>query len=122
MEKYMEIKNHLYTLEVMLLNGDVRRQVEKLNELLAEEFIEYSSSGKIYNKVDTLELLPVENDPEITLSDFNFKLLSPTVALTTYTAFIKSKQKYSLRSSVWKFSDGRWQMIFHQGTIINHNN
>jgi hypothetical protein len=23
---------------------------------------------------------------------------------------------YSLRSSIWRRSEGRWQMIFHQGT------
>jgi hypothetical protein len=24
---------------------------------------------------------------------------------------------YSLRSSVWKLIDGRWQMVFNQGTL-----
>jgi hypothetical protein len=24
----------------------------------------------------------------------------------------------SLRSSIWKFMDDRWQMVFHQGTVL----
>jgi hypothetical protein len=24
---------------------------------------------------------------------------------------------YSLRSSIWKLIDDRWQMVFHQGTL-----
>ncbi len=29
---------------------------------------------------------------------------------------VKSGQKLSLRSSIWKYQHHQWQMIFHQGT------
>nr|WP_242947776.1 hypothetical protein [Desulfosporosinus lacus] len=48
------------------------------------------------------------------------KVLAPDVVLATYRA-VKSNEsreemRNSLRSSIWKFLDGRWQMVFHQGT------
>ena len=30
---------------------------------------------------------------------------------------IDEAKKYSLRSSVWKCFNGKWRMIFHQGTL-----
>ncbi|RWZ54582.1 DUF4440 domain-containing protein [Halobacillus fulvus] len=112
-----ELKAHLYTLEATLLTTEVRKSAERLNELIADDFVEYSSTGEIYDKVNILNRLPEEEDPGITMRDFEMKYLSPTSALTTFKIFIEQKQKHSLRSSVWKFSDGRWQMTFHQGTV-----
>jgi hypothetical protein len=31
------------------------------------------------------------------------------------------EQRRTLRSSIWKRIDGRWQMIFHQGTAMGHS-
>ncbi|WP_017187718.1 DUF4440 domain-containing protein, partial [Alkalibacillus haloalkaliphilus] len=87
-----------------------------LDELIADDFEEFSSTGVIYDKESILKRLPSEDDPGITLSNFQIKHLSPTCALTTFKVFIESKQKFSLRSSIWKLNDGKWQMTFHQGT------
>ena len=56
---------------------------------------------------------------EIFLSDFEAKSLASGVILATYRAVkheSDGRRSYSLRSSIWKLIDGRWQMIFHQGT------
>ncbi|QKS69890.1 DUF4440 domain-containing protein [Paenalkalicoccus suaedae] len=117
MEQHLKLKEHLYSLETTLLKGEVRKSVEILNELIADDFVEYSSTGEIYDKENVLSRLPNEEDPQITLSNFEIKYLSPTSALTTFKVFIKRNMKYSLRSSVWKLNDGKWQMTFHQGTV-----
>ncbi len=56
------------------------------------------------------------------MSDFKITELSEDVMLATYyiefTDISTSERKESLRSSIWKFRDGRWQMAFHQGTLI----
>lgn len=52
----------------------------------------------------------------MTLSDFEVHPLSKDVALTTYQIFNEMNNQHSLRSSIWKFREGRWQMYFHQGT------
>ncbi|MBM7553067.1 DUF4440 domain-containing protein [Thalassobacillus pellis] len=112
-----QIMERLYVLETSLLKGEVRKSVEKLNKMLAEDFMEFASDGKIYDKENILTRLPKEDDPGIVWSNFEAKILSPTTALTTFKIFIQSKNTYSLRSSVWKWNDGRWQMVFHQGTL-----
>ena len=115
-----ELKEQLYSLENMLLKGDVRKSYERLNELIADDFVEYSSTGEIYDKENILNRLPNEDDPGITMSNFEVKHLSSTSVLTTFTVFIERKQKYSLRSSVWVLNVEKWQMTFHQGTVTDH--
>jgi hypothetical protein len=41
------LKEIIYNLETSLLTPEVRMSVEKLDELIAEDFIEYGSSGLI---------------------------------------------------------------------------
>ncbi|SFK08550.1 hypothetical protein SAMN04487936_10732 [Halobacillus dabanensis] len=114
-----EMKEQLYALETTLLKEEVRKSAERLNELIADDFVEYASTGEIYDKGNILSRLPKEDDPGITMRNFEVKYLSPASALTTFTIFIESKQKHSLRSSVWILNDGKWQMTFHQGTVTN---
>jgi hypothetical protein len=119
MGEHQRLKEYLYSLETTLLKGEVRKSSHLLNELLADDFIEYSSTGAIFDKANVLNRLPTEGDPGISLSGFELKYLSPTSALTTFKIFVKSKAKYSLRSSVWKLNDNKWQMTFHQGTLTD---
>jgi hypothetical protein len=48
------------------------------------------------------------------------RMLAPDLAQLLYRATILKPNefitRYSLRSSLWKEEDGRWQLIFHQGT------
>nr|WP_242876402.1 DUF4440 domain-containing protein [Desulfosporosinus hippei] len=54
------------------------------------------------------------------IEDFQVKVLATDVVLATYRAVktneSREEMRNSLRSSIWKFIDGRWQMVFHQGT------
>jgi hypothetical protein len=47
-------------------------------------------------------------------------VLAPGVVLATYRLAWSEggyeAPKQSLRSSIWKLIEGRWQMVFHQGT------
>lgn len=116
-----EILHHmyddLYKLELSLLMPSVRKSSKALDLLLAEEFVEFGSSGNIYNKKEILEILPLEEGfGAYAIKDFNLVTLSPTVMLTTYRATIDGTE--SLRSSIWKRYGHMWQMVFHQGTLI----
>lgn len=108
-------------LEERLLKPSVRHSEQDVSELLADEFIEYGSSGHILNKKRAIEALQTEAPVEISLSNFKVESLAFGVILATYRA---SKHEpdghktYSLRSSIWKLIDGRWQIVFHQGTTI----
>ncbi|HUW84615.1 MAG TPA: DUF4440 domain-containing protein [Phycisphaerae bacterium] len=120
METQSSLEEQLRVLEERLLQPEVRRSAEALGDLLADEFVEFGSSGRVFSKQDAVEGLPHAPTVRITLSDFKATLLAPGVALATYRAVKhdepKAEMKHSLRSSIWKLLDGRWQVVFHQGT------
>jgi hypothetical protein len=101
-------------LEEQLLQPEVRTSSERLAALLADEFIEIGSSGRVYNKQQIIDLLRHEGrqGSPPTLCDFSARRLAAEVILVTYNII----ESQTIRSSVWKLIDGRWQMVFHQGT------
>jgi len=106
-------------LEERLLPSGVRRSVEDALKLLADEFIEYGWSGGIYNKKQVIKGLQDEDLVKISISDFAVTVLASDVILATYRAErheSDGRKRYSLRSSIWKFIDDGWQVVFHQGT------
>ena len=111
----------LRSLEEELLKNETRKSAERLRKLLAEDFVEFGSSGRIYNREAIVTALAAEPSAELELSSFEMRELAPDLALVTYrTCRIgpSCDQRRSLRSSIWKRGDGRWQMLFHQGTPI----
>ncbi|PZM07300.1 DUF4440 domain-containing protein [Rhizobium tubonense] len=115
-----------FSLETTLHRPEVRSTPSLVNDLLADEFIEFGSSGRVYNKQITITALAGEDVSALTplpqVSDFSVSQLSHGVVLVTYKSTHIStetqKGRQTLRSSIYKFLDGRWQMIFHQGTLI----
>lgn len=105
-------------LEESLFKPEVRASASTLDRLLADEFVEFGSSGVASNKNDVIEALQAEPAMQRTLVDFGAWLLAPGVVLLTYTSVRReeARERRFLRSSIWKEIDGRWQMVFHQGT------
>jgi hypothetical protein len=99
-------------LERSLLDPYVRQSTEKLNKLIADDFFEFGSSGKVYNKQDCIK--PDEDLRKFVVSNFKIKELSKDVTLATYKT--TEDGIASLRSSIWKRYGDEWKMIFHQGT------
>ena len=114
------------SLEISLHRPEVRSSPDLVGRLLADEFIEFGRSGRVYNKAVTIEALAAEDvsdpAPMPQVSDFSVTRLSTDVALVTYTGSRepteRQKGRQTLRSSIYRYQDGRWQMIFHQGTPI----
>jgi hypothetical protein len=115
----IDLTRHLLDLEQQLLEPEIRTTPEKLDRLLAEDFFEYGSSGKVFTKQDSVGSGNGLSVRKMTLTDFNINILAPNVTQTTYRIYDETRNLYTLRSSIWKFLDGRWQMFFHQGTITN---
>jgi RimJ/RimL family protein N-acetyltransferase len=99
-------------LERSLLDPSVRQSTEQLNTLIADDFLEFGSSGKIYNKQDCIK--PDDIPRKFVVSDFKIKELSKDVMLATYKT--TGDGIASLRSSIWKRYGAEGQMMFHQGT------
>lgn len=116
------LAEELLELEKKLVDPDLRRTPEKLASLLANDFIEFGSSGHAYDKQRILFLLRRQIPARLMIEEFRLIPLSDSAALVTYRAGSESTgttaAHYSLRSSLWVLRGGAWQMLFHQGTNI----
>jgi hypothetical protein len=121
MTSTIELARHLKSLEERLLAADIRRNASALERLLHDDFVEFGSSGRVFDRASIIAALADEAPHEYTMSDFRLKALSSDAVLVTYrlTRLGSSRDRAiaTLRSSVWKQADGEWRMMFHQGTL-----
>ncbi len=111
--------------------ADLERQVltrafaipDDASDILDEDFVEFGRSGAIYNKAETVAaLIPRDEAPGwiADLADLATRFLSVDLALVTDVSFRRHDDgrtdRASLRRSLWRRCDGRWRMVFHQGT------
>ena len=124
MEPVGSLKELLLQLEEKLLRPEIRKSAETIEETLDDNFIEFGSSGEIYDKQRVIETLQGESPRNISINDFNILEITPRVVIATYLAVITdppgNKKNISLRSSIWKSIDGKWKIVFHQGTPLKH--
>ncbi|UOQ87292.1 nuclear transport factor 2 family protein [Gracilibacillus salinarum] len=106
----------LRELEESHIQLEVRQSREKLDSILADDFFEIGSSGRILDKKDCLGGVVLT---EMSLHNYQIKSLAEGVILATYYIADKTRNRNTLRSSIWKHIDGRWQLSFHQGTITD---
>ncbi|MER2111675.1 MAG: DUF4440 domain-containing protein [Solibacillus isronensis] len=109
------LKEHLQHLEESHTGLEVRRSKEKLDAILADDFFEIGSSGYIYDKKECLETGVVLT--EMKLHNYEIYPLAHDIVLATYFLVDTTRERNTLRSSIWKLIDGHWQLYFHQGTI-----
>ena len=116
----------LQELEERLLSSAGRASAETVGALLAEDFLEFGSSGVTFGKQEALDGLAEESRDnhryERIARDWNVRELADNAALVTYRVTRNDRTEgstvTSLRSSIWKCQGGRWQMVFHQGTRV----
>ncbi|WP_425269274.1 DUF4440 domain-containing protein [Halobacillus trueperi] len=113
----MSLKEELKALENQHIQLSTRESTEELDHILADDFWEIGSSGVPYDKKFCLEQGVVLT--EMTLHHYEIQPLSEDTVLTTYYVEDTTRSRNTLRSSIWKKIDGRWQLYFHQGTITD---
>src|SRR5262245_36436701 len=112
-------------LEMRLQLPSVRSSRRELAQLLADDFLEFGSSGQTYDKPRVIKAIiedPTSALPRYAaLNKLRITWLSTDTVLLNYRS---SRQQpgggriQANRSSIWKHLDGRWQMLFHQGTPV----
>jgi hypothetical protein len=104
---------------------DLEQQVleskrDEAGQLLADDFREFGASGRMLDREDVIRARKLDTGRSFLLSDFRATMLSPDVALATYrvaaTDTTTGTSSSSLQSSVWKKLDGKWRLVFHQGS------
>ena len=109
----------LRRLEEELLRPEVRRSPEKMGALLADDFVEFGRSGRIYSKAEILVTAAQPFAGRLSLLEFAAKTLSPSIALVTYRSIrhdVDGSARHALRSSIWRRTEQGWRLVFHQGT------
>jgi len=113
-----ELESHLLSLEMRLLEPSTRSDAAALGDLLTDAFVEFGSSGRVFDKQSIILTLNAEAPAEYTIYNFRSLRLSDDAMLVTYSLsrHAGGESSHSLRSSIWRCIDGAWKMAFHQGT------
>lgn len=107
---------HLCMLEERLLDPLVRSDRRVLSGLLRDDFFEIGTSGRTYDKPLLIQMLLESGHEPVATHGMKARLLADGVGLVTYHTAGEGGGAY--RSSVWIKGDGRWQIVFHQGSKL----
>lgn len=113
----------LRALEEELLTHATRTSINRLEQLLHADFIEFGTSGKTWTRPEILDSLPREaQPPALLITRFQAVALTDDAALATYLTRpapdAPSDTAHARRSSVWVRRDHRWQLRFHHATPV----
>lgn len=116
-----ELLQLLRELEVELHRPTCRCDPARYAAVLDPEFREIGRSGAAYTRDDILQSVRHNTDPDalstLHADQFHLTRLGQTAALLTYRTIQDGGERPALRSSLWRRDgEGRWRLVFHQGT------
>ncbi|MBD2356109.1 DUF4440 domain-containing protein [Tolypothrix sp. FACHB-123] len=113
-----EDQETLERLEEELWREETRFDMERMNELIAQDFFEFGRSGRIYPREHTLAVARQKIDAVFPLPEFQARLLDENTAQVTYNSAVTydGVVEYARRSSIWSRNHSAWVLRFHQGT------
>lgn len=113
----------LKTLEPLIYAANAGKTRDYFEALLAEDFWEVGASGLRYSRDYVLgELEKRQQNPREEAwhtSGEHVQQLSETYFLFTYT--LHQPTRLSRRASIWRREGGRWQLGYHQGTVVQQS-
>jgi hypothetical protein len=99
-----------------------------MEAIIHPDYMEIGCQGQLSTRDQRIDLLLTPLDPGLThqpyrsINDFSVRLITATLALTSYTLSIPSpdfrSRTYSRRSSLWVLDADRWRLMFHQSTPL----
>ena len=108
----------LRRLEESLWVASTRFDTSHMADLLADDFVEFGRSGRIYSKAEIINAPPCSIAVTLPLPNFSVQTVDQLAALVTYDSHVESNGSVlsAHRSSIWSKANGAWQLLFHQGT------
>lgn len=103
--------------ELRLLDPEVRACPALVSELLDPEFTEIGASGRWWDAESILTVTSsgsVSPESPVEVSEMSGVVLAPGIVHLTY--FADNQGRRVRRSSLWRLTDARWRLYFHQGT------
>lgn len=107
------VREELLRLEGALASRDPAGIEGGLAHLIADDFLEFGASGRVWDARSTRELLEHEPVVAVSIEAFDVAEIGDGVVLATY---VVPGSPSVVRSSIWVRRDGRWVVRFHQGT------
>jgi hypothetical protein len=112
----------LFELEQRLAQVGRKLSAEEASSLIAEDFVEFGASGKVWSKAEIIAAMSQWAPIERIVENFSARELSASVCLVTYKVVGVTQDRqaspFLLRSSIWRYTGERWQIVFHQGTNV----
>jgi len=98
--------------------GTTRADFERM---MAPDFWEIGASGRRYDRAYVLDELDrryaVPSQEYWETSDFDCRRLAENIYLLTYV-LVQEGGRRSRRATIWRRLESDWQILFHQGTLI----
>ncbi len=111
-------------LEDELQEATIQNDVERTDDLLAEDWLNINATGTITTKAESLAIMPKFEFLSITNDDVQIRVY-PGIAIVTGHSIRQlkisddqAKTSAVLFTRVWVQLDGRWQVITSQATPV----
>ncbi len=108
----------LSQLEERLWIAEFRFDRVWMDSVLADDFIEFGRSGRIYAREECLDVAGGAIDAVMPLQEFRLCSLGADAVLATYKSRVTyvDEVECANRSSIWLKTAQGWKLKFHQGT------
>jgi hypothetical protein len=110
----------LRALEPIFHSAYLDASPEKFEQYVAKQFWEVGASGNRYSRAFALQVLSErQNAPDEAnwaTSDWHLAEAGQDNYLLTYT--LHQPGRVTRRLSVWRMTSSGWQVIYHQGTVV----
>jgi hypothetical protein len=103
--------------ELALLTPKVRRSPDRVGALLHPDFHEFGASGRHWSRAAIIASLAATTEPgarSVAVSALRGVQLAPDLVHLTYDTEYDGSRAH--RSSLWRRTEGRWLLYFHQAT------
>jgi hypothetical protein len=109
----------LFDLEQRLAQVGTKSSAWDASSHIADGFVEFGASGKVWTKAEIIAAMSRWEPIERIVEGFAVRELSASVCLVTYKVIGgRQPSPFSLRSSIWRYTGEKWQIVFHQGTNV----
>jgi hypothetical protein len=110
----------IFELEQRLAQVGRKLSAEDASSLIADDFLEFGASGKVWTKAEIISAMSQWDPIERIVEDFTVREMSASVCLVRYKVIGVDRRPspFSLRSSIWRNNGETWQIVFHQGTSV----
>lgn len=116
----LPIMEELKALEPLIYSANDGAPRAHFERLLAHDFWEVGASGKVYDRTFVLNTLEDRHENPINEAwnafDFNLRRIENAHYLLTYS--LQQPTRLSRRATLWHKSEGGWEMVYHQGTVV----